>query len=265
MDLRNDIKKATSLGSIEDDAKFYRLHGLSQAAKDKKMNERKVKKPRNANLVENFDTENDDYMNSNINSKVKPTFDKHDVSAAVREVNGGRDLSNKCWEETYSKNLNRMETQSKNETSQNSSKHDKETENLPKAKNLNDKYIKQKDKWYRNAAIMGLVKAKKISMQDLINSSDENSARNEDGPDTLHGTAFNGCITDCDKNQVESVPLREDPEIFVHPLQMGLDKKQFKHIDFSIPRIGKKKKMTPLEFFLEADDDDFFEFVKNKE
>ncbi|XP_011704991.1 PREDICTED: uncharacterized protein LOC105460252 isoform X4 [Wasmannia auropunctata] len=241
MDLRNDIKKATSLGSIEDDAKFYRLHGLSQAAKDKKMNERKVKKPRNANLVENFDTENDDYMNSNINSKVKPTFDKHDVSAAVREVNGGRDLSNKCWEETYSKNLNRMETQSKNETSQNSSKHDKETENLPKAKNLNDKYIKQKDK------------------------CDENSARNEDGPDTLHGTAFNGCITDCDKNQVESVPLREDPEIFVHPLQMGLDKKQFKHIDFSIPRIGKKKKMTPLEFFLEADDDDFFEFVKNKE
>lgn len=50
MDLRNDIKKATSLTYVNDNAKFYQLHGLSQRAKDKKMNERKVKKPRNLNV-----------------------------------------------------------------------------------------------------------------------------------------------------------------------------------------------------------------------
>jgi len=115
MDLRNDIKKATSLIFIDDDAKFYRLHGLSQAAKDRKMNERKVRKPRNihvstyvntylksntySNIVVIFDiyityiyiyiisvTESDDYTDININNKVKPTFDKYEVSAAVREV-----------------------------------------------------------------------------------------------------------------------------------------------------------------------------------
>lgn len=50
MDLRDDIKKVASLTGVDDDAKFYRLQGLSQAAKDRKMNERKVRKPRNLNV-----------------------------------------------------------------------------------------------------------------------------------------------------------------------------------------------------------------------
>lgn len=50
MDLRNDIKKATSLPFLDKDAKFYRLQEPSQAAKDKKMNERPVKKPRNSHV-----------------------------------------------------------------------------------------------------------------------------------------------------------------------------------------------------------------------
>jgi len=70
---------------------------------------------------------------------------------------------------------------------------------------------------------------------------------------------------DGDKYQVESVPLREDPEIFVHPLQMGIDKKQFKNIDFSVSRIGKKKKVTPPDYFLETTDDASFNFVKKKD
>lgn len=76
-----------------------------------------------------------------------------------------------------------------------------------------------------------------------------------------HGTAFNEYVMD-DKYQVESVPLREDPEIFVHPLQMGIDTKKFKDLDFTIPRIGKKKKVTPRDYFFEATDDSYFDFVK---
>lgn len=47
MDLLEDVKRVTSLPSVNDDIKFFRLRGLSQAAKDRKMNERKVKTPRN--------------------------------------------------------------------------------------------------------------------------------------------------------------------------------------------------------------------------
>lgn len=69
---------------------------------------------------------------------------------------------------------------------------------------------------------------------------------------------------DSDKCHVESVPLREDPEIYVHPLQMGLDKNQFKDIDL-VSRIGKKTKVTPQDHFLGATDDTFFNFVKKKD
>jgi len=74
---------------------------------------------------------------------------------------------------------------SEKEISQKSSKYDNVKANQPEAKNLNVKCIKQSDKLYRNAAIMGLVKTKKISMQDLITFSNENSARKEDEPETL--------------------------------------------------------------------------------
>lgn len=65
-------------------------------------------------------------------------------------------------------------------------------------------------------------------------------------------------------DHVESVPLYEDPDISVHPLQMGIDEKKFKDIDFTVSRIGKKKTKTPQEYFLEETNDDYFNFVKKK-
>lgn len=64
--------------------------------------------------------------------------------------------------------------------------------------------------------------------------------------------------------QVQSVPLCEDPDVFIHPLQVGIDEKMFKDIDFNISRTGKKKKTTPQEHFLEATNDDYFNFVKKE-
>lgn len=63
---------------------------------------------------------------------------------------------------------------------------------------------------------------------------------------------------------MQLVPLYEDPDVFVHPLQMGIDEKKHKDIDFNISRIGKKKKITPQEHFLEATNDDYFNFVKKE-
>ncbi|KYM80461.1 hypothetical protein ALC53_09011 [Atta colombica] len=263
MDLRNDIKKATALISSDNDAKFYLLQEPSQATKDKKMNERPVRKPRNIHLLEDSDSSENNDMDVNICSRVKPTFDKHEVSVAVKEVNGGRDLSNKHWEESFFRNLKEMMQCEKN-ISQNSSKYDNIKVNQLKTNNLNDRCIKQKDKLYRNAAFMGLLKTNKISLQDLI--MNENPIRKKDELETMHEReiTFNGCM-DSDKCHVESVPLREDPEIYVHPLQMGIDEKQFKNIDFSVSRIGKKIKVTPQEHFLGTTDDASFNFVKKKD
>jgi len=63
---------------------------------------------------------------------------------------------------------------------------------------------------------------------------------------------------------VESVPLREDPEIFVHPL-LGEDKKKFKDKDFTVTRIGKKKTVTPTQYFLDETKESHFDFVKKKD
>jgi len=41
---------ATFMNNDNNDAKFIRLQGLSQAAKDRKMNEKKVKKPQNIHV-----------------------------------------------------------------------------------------------------------------------------------------------------------------------------------------------------------------------
>lgn len=98
------------------------------------------------------------------------------------QVNGGRDLSNKHWEESFFRNLEEM-IQCGKDISQNSSKYDNIKVNQPKANNLNDKYIQQKDKLYRNAAIMGLLKTNKISLQDLI--INENPIRKEDELETM--------------------------------------------------------------------------------
>lgn len=73
------------------------------------------------------------------------------------------------------KNLEVMTTSEK-ETSQNCSKRDIKTNQETKDLNVDNKCIK--DRLFRNAAIMGLVKTKKITLQDLINSN-ENTTNNE--------------------------------------------------------------------------------------
>lgn len=100
------------------------------------------------------------------------------------QVNGGRDLSNQGWEESFLRNLENM-AKSKEEIPQSSSKHDNIKINQSEIKNLNDKCIKQKNRLLRNAAIMGLVKTKKISLQDLTNFSNENSPRKENESEIL--------------------------------------------------------------------------------
>jgi hypothetical protein len=78
-----------------------------------------------------------------------------------------------------------------------------------------------------------------------------------------YGIASNECITN-GNGYVESVPLLEDPEIFIHPLRIGIDEKRFQNIDF-VPSLAKKKTMTPSQHFLNTTDESDFDFLKPKD
>ncbi|KAL6444924.1 hypothetical protein ACFW04_002138 [Cataglyphis niger] len=261
MNIRENIKKATSLDYVDNNATFFRLPGLSQATKDRMMNDRKMKKPKNIHLLEDDSDNDNDVVDNFMNNKVKPTFDKHAVSAAIKEVNGGRDLSNKNWEKLHAKYLENI-INSEKEISQKTSDHNLTTCSENQSEDLSNIYIKQKHKLSRNAAIMSLLRKKQISLEDII-IPNKTSTKKENEL-ALH-EMIDGYIMDNDKyNHVESVPLYEDPDISVHPLQMGIDEKKFKDIDFTVSRIGKKKTKTPREHFLEETNDDYFNFVKKK-
>ncbi|EZA46707.1 hypothetical protein DMN91_012609 [Ooceraea biroi] len=269
MALFNDIKKATSLNWMDNNAHVLRLQGLSQAEKDRKMNDRKVKKPRNIHLVEPETCDNtiDDIMID----EIKHNFDRHEISAAIKEVNGGVDLSNKHWEEVWSKRLQEKILSEKEVKLKFPGHNDaKAPENHSKDKELSHRSIKNIDllnKLHRNAAIMSLVKMKKISLEDIIGPSSIYLVETENQLDSLYqdqtSTAASNNVVDNARYQVESVPHRDDPDIFVHPL-LQRDKEQFKGIDFTLPRLGKKVVVKPPEFFLAENDDKYFDFVKKK-
>lgn len=70
-------------------------------------------------------------------------------------------------------------------------------------------------------------------------------------------------VTEGDSS-IKLVQCPEEPEVFVRPLQAygSIDENKHKDIDFSVPHIGKKRIITPRQFYVEMDDSDF-DFVKN--
>ncbi|XP_012216807.1 protein PFC0760c-like [Linepithema humile] len=268
MSLHKDIEKATSLKWVNENAKFVRLQGLSQAAKDRKMNERKVKKPRNIQLMEDDDNDSDNCSDGFMCNKTEPVFDKHAISAAIKEVHGGIDLSNKHLEEYWSEHL-------KKEKSQNFSEcNDVKTYSENQSKDLNNKNVLdiQMHKLRRNAAIMGILNIKKISLEDLISSSDKNFIQEKN---KLEYVSTSDVVDDDDDlvdddndnhynyDYVESVPHGEEDGIFIHPLQRGIDTTKYKDVDFTSQRIGKKTKITPKSYFLNTrTDDTSYDFIK---
>lgn len=102
------------------------------------------------------------------------------------QVNGGLDLSNKHWERYWSEHLKAMTNSEKEKSQASSTRTDIKThsESLPEKK-LSKESIKPKPKIFKNAAIMGLVNTKKILLEDLIASNNENFARIENKLEVL--------------------------------------------------------------------------------
>jgi len=93
---------------------------------------------------------------------------------------------------------------------------------------------------------------------DDDNEDDDNNDNNDDSDDSDDND------NDNDYNYVESVPHDEEDGIFIHPFQKGIDTTKHKDIDFTLPRIGKKTKITPKTHFLDIADEACFNFVKKK-
>lgn len=62
------------------------------------------------------------------------------------------------------------------------------------------------------------------------------------------------------------VPHPEDPDVLINHLQAigDIDENEYKDIDFTVERIGKKKTVTPQEYYMYETDDSFFDFVEKK-
>ncbi|XP_020280050.1 uncharacterized protein LOC109852897 isoform X2 [Pseudomyrmex gracilis] len=251
MNLNKDIKQATVLKKAKTKPKFYLLKEPSQANKDRQMNERQVPTPKNLNILE------DTCVDNTICDTTLPynTVGNHNIAVSIREVNGGQDLSNQQMIEDWVKNISRNNI--KEIHSPSLSEDISTCFNSPEVPNWTDnhRHDVSKHKFLKNAAFMGLVRCNIISVEDLICPSYGNisSGTNEEKEEeNVYEFEY----------QVEAVPHEEDSEVFVHPLQKGLDEKQYSHVDFSLPRLAKKKRLTPQEYYVLTTDEKFFEFKK---
>lgn len=78
--------------------------------------------------------------------------------------------------------------------------------------------------------------------------------QNENIPPSTNLTEEN-----CD---ITLIQCPEDPDVLVRPLQVyGIDETKYKDIDFTVPHIGKKRIVTPRQFYVQMDDSGF-DFVK---
>lgn len=86
--------------------------------------------------------------------------------------------------------------------------------------------------------------AKSLRLQDQIVTSDSKQEENY--------------------SRLNLVPHPDDPEFFTHPLQAygTLNDQDTEY--FTVERIGKKKKVTPRQYFINDVDDSAFEFVRRK-
>lgn len=244
MSLNTDMQKVTQIPYRDENSSFI----LQQEYNTMKQNLRmkKFKSPKNEGL---FDNDDDDYLS---NLTQEPCFlPTNEIASSIKEATGGIDYSNEKLEEQWkvrqleaslsSQVLNKKLDSSLSEIKTDEKHKIKDEENILKQCKLN-----------KNAAIRGLIKHQLISVKDLeipVNSTDSTKMYS---PNNLE-----------EDYRMRLVPHKEDPEIFIQPIQAegGIDASKYKNIDFTVPHIGKKKVVTPRQFFLTMDDSDF-NFVK---
>ncbi|XP_076375529.1 uncharacterized protein LOC117219422 isoform X2 [Megalopta genalis] len=121
-----------------------------------------------------------------------------------------------------------------------------------------EEYLLKKYRLHKNAAIRGLLKNHKISLNDLQIPNKSDTIGEKEEAHVQHDSPLNNLMEG--KYSMKLVQCPEEPEVFVTCEK--LDENEYKDIDFTVPRLGKKKKVTPIQYYLNEDDSGF-DFVKN--
>ncbi|XP_026671121.1 uncharacterized protein LOC108627119 isoform X2 [Ceratina calcarata] len=255
MNLSRDIQKIRQVPLPDDTALFVRRRDYNENRVF-----RKPKTPPNAQLLD-FDT---DPGNSRYNATSVPQeiLQEDQIASAIDKVNGGINYSNEAserhWEKETSSVHNKEDLEKSNiavNTKTNSELmmlgNSNSEENIQDQENI----LKQ-CKLHKNAVVRGLLKQQLIRINDLMLPSDTEIKSNRiqtASPSTKPKTQF-----------VQLVPCPEDPDVLIQPLQAygRIDETKYKDIDFTVPRVGTKKTVTPRKYYTNLNDSDF-EFVKH--
>ncbi|XP_029041212.1 uncharacterized protein LOC114875272 isoform X1 [Osmia bicornis bicornis] len=276
MSLFTDIKKRTQIPCSDENPLFV----LQQDYINRNQRIRKHRTPKNVNLYGNSDDGNYNGSCDDL-SQQQYCLPENEIASSIREATGGIDYSNEKLEEQWrirqtEANLKSHDTISNKSSSSinnnygynNSNVESGTDSSLSEIKTVERKQteveetILKKCRLNKNAAIRGLLKNHMISTKDLqmpVGSTDVGYKNNIDVQNTDVFPSSNLSEDTC----MKLVPYEEDPDIFMQPIQAygGIDENKYQDIDFSVPHVGKKTIVTPLQFFLSIDDSDF-DFVK---
>ncbi|XP_053989164.1 uncharacterized protein LOC128881827 [Hylaeus volcanicus] len=263
MSIFNDIKKVTEIPYSDEHSLFIRQ---KEGKRSRKIG--KPKSARNANLYDDSDDDKDRRNHYDEPSQLHES----EIACSIKEYSGisySNELIErniKARQKTVSLNSNKpLGKFALRETSYSHSDSSTETVtpeiNEPETKET----ILQKCKLNRNAAIMGLLKTNKISIDDLQMPNNFKCTKDNSESNLQSENASSSRDSTEGKYEMELVQLPEDPDVYLHPLQAygSIDENKYKDIDFTVPHLGKKKTVTPLEYYLTMDDSGF-DFVKKK-
>nr|XP_012137670.1 PREDICTED: uncharacterized protein LOC105662113 isoform X2 [Megachile rotundata] len=273
MSLNNDIQKITQIPYCDENSLFILQQEHDSIKRNRKM--RKFKSPKNEGLFDN-----DNLSQSFTNLSQEPCFlPTHEIASSIKEATGGIDYSNETLEEQWK--IRQLEASLKSQvldkklslvnnhcdyknsvvgTDIDSSLSEIKTDEKHKIKD--EENILKQCRLNKNAAIRGLIKRQLISVKDLEVPDNSTDVRYENNKHVQSTNAYSPSNLE-ENNCMRLVPHNEDPEVFIQPIQAegGIDASKYKNIDFTVPHIGKKKVVTPRQFFLSMDDSDF-DFVK---
>ncbi|XP_078046868.1 uncharacterized protein LOC144475149 isoform X2 [Augochlora pura] len=235
MSVYKDIQKATQIPYSEENPIFIRYQKSTLAKKKPRINKQQL--PRNSNWLTDDDDDDDD----DDDGKKDGNEQKYDsprelcedqIASFIQEANCGVNYSNKNVEEQWRTRQTRDDLKStvKTDCSDNNP--------LNKVENIEDEeYLLKKCKLHKNAAIRGLLRNNKISLNDLQTPNKFNNVGEESGTHALSDIPLNDFTEG--KYSMKLVQCPEEPEVFVACGK--LDANEYKDIDFTVPRLDLYK------------------------
>ncbi|XP_076633527.1 uncharacterized protein LOC143347839 isoform X2 [Colletes latitarsis] len=274
MNIYSDIDKVTQIPYTDVNSLFVYQGQINSS--NRKLT--KSKPPRNENL---YDFDNATDMDNQMYTDEPSEVNEIEIVSAIKEFSG-TDYTNEMIEKNFNAkqsaaslnskepyvdnnfcfvktnyNSNNVNVEASDKTSMAVIKID-EREHTETEANILKRY-----KLNKNAAFIGLLKTNKISLSDLQIPNDSKYTKHNSDTSTQNESVSPTSDLTEEKYSMKLVPYPEDPEVFVQPLQAygHLDENKYKDINFSVPHLGKKKIITPRQYYV-ALDDSSFDFVK---